>query len=106
MHMDKRLIALTTAALLLALIPLASATPAGPRTYTTVSGICLSLLPHSIIPMKSMNAVWVYYTIHQPFHAPKHGVFLMQHVTFTGEFVGHVRYCMINGQFAGIPILT
>lgn len=104
MTMDKRIIALTIAAIFLALIPSAGA--AGPRTYTTVSGICLSVLPHTHIPMKSMNAVLVYYTIHQPLHMPKHGVFIMQHVTFTGDFVGHVRYCMINGEFAGTPVLV
>jgi hypothetical protein len=104
--MNKRIIAIATAAALLALIPLAGATPTGPRTYTTVYGICLSVLPHAIVPMKSMNAVIVYYTIHQPLHPAKHGVFLMQHVTFTGEFVGHVRYCMINGEFAGTPIIA
>jgi hypothetical protein len=106
--MNKRLVALITAAVILAMIPLASAGHAsqGSRTYTKVSGICLSALPHNYLPTKSMNAVLVYYTIHQPFQLPRHGVFMMQHVTFTGAFVGQIRHCYIYGEFAGTPILT
>lgn len=105
MHMDKRLTALTVAALFLTLIPLATAAVPTPdsRTYTKVAGICLTALPHNHVPLKTLNAVMVYYTVHEPLHLPKHGVFMMQHVTFTGQFVGHVGHLMIVGEFEGTP---
>jgi len=104
MHMDKRLSLIIAAMLVLVMVPVASA--AGPKTYTTVVGLTLTLLPHNHGSMHAMNALLVYYTIHQPLHSPKHGVYLMQRVAFTGDFSGHVHHFIINGQFAGIPILS
>jgi hypothetical protein len=109
MHMDKRLSLITAAMLILTMLPIvgAAAEPlGGPKTYTTVVGLTLTLLPHNLGSMHAMNALVVYYTIHQPLHAPRHGVFLMQHVTFTGAFNGHVHHLLINGQFAGKPIVN
>jgi hypothetical protein len=104
MHMDKRLVILSAAVLILAMTPLTSAAPlGGPKTYTTVVGITLTLLPHNHLSLKSMNAIVVFYTIHQPLRSPKHGIYLLQHISFTGEFTGHIHHCVINGQFAGLP---
>ena len=106
MHMDKRLVALITTGLILAMIPLATAASpaADSRSYTKVTGICITPLPHNHLPLKTLNAILVYYTIHEPLHLPKHGVFIMERVTFTGDFTGFVSHTLINGEFAGTPI--
>lgn len=109
MHMDKRISILAAVVLILAMIPIASATPeplGGARTYTKVVGISFTVLPHNVLHLKTMNAFIVFYAIHEPLHAPKTGVFLMQHVTFSGDFTGHVRHCVIDGQFAGLPTVN
>ena len=108
MHMDKRITLIAAALIILTMIPIVGATPeplGGARTYTKVVGISFTLLPHNYLHLKTMNALVVFYAIHEPFHATKTGVYLLQHVTFTGDFVGHVRHCVINGQFAGLPTL-
>jgi hypothetical protein len=106
--MDKRLVILITVGFILAMIPLASA--AGPadnsRTYTKVTGICITPLPHNHLPLKALNAVIVFYTVHEPLHLPKHGVLIMEHVAFTGDFNGFVSHTLIHGEFAGTPILN